>query len=131
MSWNRHDPIEEKRRRLAEQERLLAERMSRLREDLSQSGRPAPELKPEPPVWRMEEEGHSPHRPARPAPARKRNLARQRQRDMVLFFILIFVLILVAAIALYIAKVRNMGPINGALNGGGRIDGSTVAVAQG
>jgi hypothetical protein len=90
MPWNRNDsdPIEIKRRQLAEQERLLAERMSRLTEELQQSGQPAP-IDPksaEPPLWRMEDDATAIHRIPEPASARKGVLARQRQRDMILFF---------------------------------------------
>lgn len=103
MPWNRNDPdpIENKRRQLAEQERLLAEQMSRLTEELQQSGQSAP-IDPkstEPPVWRMEDDTHAVHRILEPTSARKGVLARQRQRDMILFFgcigLLLFVLIIV------------------------------------
>ena len=104
MPWNRNDPdpIEARRRQLAEQERLLAEQMSRLTEELH-SGETLPEnSKPSgPPVWRMEEDSH-PHRVAEPTPARKRNLARQRQRDMILFFIVLGVLLLALGIVLWV-----------------------------
>jgi len=117
MPWHRNDrdPLEAMRRKLAEQERQLARELSRLQEELARSGEPPPvEVKVvEPPVWRMEEDGPVSHRAAEPAPSRKRDLARQRQRDMMLFFILIAVLLLVAGIAFWIAYVRNMGPING------------------
>ena len=115
MAWNRKDkepdPFEEKRRKLAEQERLLAEQMSRLSAELSGE---APDTKPaEPPVWRLEDD--APHtRAADPTPARKRNLARQRQRDMILFFVFIAVFLIVVAIVFYVAYVHNELPNNGA-----------------
>ena len=118
MPWPRNDrdPLEAMRRKLAEQERRVAEEMSRLAEELHQAGEPPPvEVKPvELPVWRMEEDGLSPHRIAEPTPARKRNLARQRQRDMILFFTLLGVLIVVLVIVIWVAYVRNMAPNNGA-----------------
>jgi hypothetical protein len=55
---------------------------------LHHAGEPIPqEIKPsEPPVWRMEDDVLH-HRAVEPTPARKRNLGRQRQRDMIIFFI--------------------------------------------
>jgi hypothetical protein len=116
MSWNRNDPdpLEARRRQLAEQERLLSEQRKRLTELLHQSGESGAHVKPaEPPVWRMEED--SPHQRATdPIPARKRNLARQRQRDMVLCLIFIVVLLVVLGIVLWVAHVHNTAPISGA-----------------
>ena len=115
MLWKRNDPdpLEPRRRQLAEQERLLSEQRRQLTEQLRQSGEPSPaNLKPaEPPVWRMEEDG--PHqRVTDPTPARKRNLARQRQRDMVLFFVFIGLFLIVLVIVLWIAYVHNTAPIS-------------------
>jgi hypothetical protein len=117
MPWNRNDPdpLEARRRQLAEQERLLSEERKRLTEQLHQSGEsPSANVKPaEPPVWRMEEDG--PHeRVTDPTPARKRNLARQRQRDRILVFGLIILLLIVLVIVLWVAYVHNTAPINGA-----------------
>jgi hypothetical protein len=116
MPWNRTDPdpLQARRRQLAEQERLLAEQRRRLTEELLQSGEFSPtSAKPaEPPVWRMEEDGRH-ERAAEPAPARKRNLARQRQRDMILVFGLIILLLIVLAIGLWVAHVHNAAPVNG------------------
>ena len=117
MPWNRNDPdpLEARRRQLAEQERLLSEQRKRLTEQLLQSGESSPaNVKPaEPPVWRMEEDG--PHeRVTDPTPARKRNLARQRQRDRILVFGLIILLLIVLVIVLWVAYVHNTAPINGA-----------------
>ncbi|HUB66988.1 MAG TPA: hypothetical protein VL981_05840 [Candidatus Methylacidiphilales bacterium] len=103
MPWSRpndSDPLEIKRRKLQEQERLLAEQMSRLTEELHKSGEPLPEeIRPsEPPVWRLEEDGaHS--RVAEPAP--RRNLARQRQRDKILFFVLVAILLIVLGLFIW------------------------------
>jgi hypothetical protein len=60
------------------------------------------------------EEDLASHRSAEPTPARKRHLARQRQRDMILFFIVVGVLLVLLIIALWIAYVRNTGPNSGA-----------------
>jgi hypothetical protein len=114
MPWNRNDPdpLEARRRQLAEQERLLSEQRKRLTEQLHPSGE-SPVKPVEPPVWRMEEDG--PHeRITDPTPARKRNLARQRQRDMVLFFVFIGLFLIVLVIVLWVAYVHNTAPINGA-----------------
>jgi hypothetical protein len=115
MAWNRNDPdpLEARRRQLAEQERLLSEQRKRLTEELRQSGEPTPAKPAEPPVWRMEEDGRH-ERVTDPAPARKRNLARQRQRDMVLVFGLIILFLIVVGIVLWVAHVHNTTPINGA-----------------
>lgn len=117
MPWNRNDPdpLEARRRQLAEQERLLAEERRRLTELLHPSGESATaNVKPvEPPVWRMEEDG-SPQRVTEPIPARKRNLARQRQRDMILVFALILLFIIVVVIVLWVAYVHNNAPGTGA-----------------
>lgn len=116
MPWNRNapDPLDAKRRQLAEQERALSEQMSRLTQQLHHSGELLPEeSKPEPPVWRMEDDGSS-QRAVEPTPARKRNLARQRQRDMILFFIFIAVFLIVAGIVLWLAYVHTTALTNGA-----------------
>ena len=116
MPWPRNDsdPLEARRRKLAEQERLLSEQMSRLTEELQHSGEPPPaEAKPvEPPVWRREEDGLF-HRRVDPAPKNKAPLARQRQRDRMLVFIAIGVLLIVVMIVLWIAHVHNGAPNNG------------------
>jgi hypothetical protein len=116
MPWNRNDPdpLEARRRQLAEQERLLVEQRKRLTELLQESSESGANVKPaEPPVWRMEEDSLS-QRVTDPAPVRKRNLARQRQRDMVLCIIFIVVLLIVLGIVLWVAHVHNTVPINGA-----------------
>jgi hypothetical protein len=116
MPWNRNDPdpLEARRRRLAEQERLLAEQRRQLINQLHQSGESAANDKPvEPPVWRMEEDVLH-QRIADPVPARKRNLARQRRRDMILVFGLIILFLIVLVIVLWVAYVHNTAPVNGA-----------------
>jgi hypothetical protein len=52
------------------------------------SGQPAPidPKEAEPPVWRMEDDARAGHRVPEQLPARKGVLARQRRRDMLLFF---------------------------------------------
>src|SRR5260221_3825922 len=106
MPWNRNDPdpLEARRRQLAEAERLLSEQRKKLTEELLQSGESShADLKPtEPPVWRMEEDGRQ-ERVIDPAPPRKRNLARQRQRDRFLFFVFIglFLIVLVIVLVVY------------------------------
>ncbi len=117
MAWNRNvpDPLENKRRSLAERERHLAEQMARLKDALQQSGVPDPaDLRPtEPPVWRMEED-HLPHRTVDPTPARNRNLGSQRRRDMIWFFIFLIVLVAVLSIGIWVAYVHITAPNNGA-----------------
>jgi hypothetical protein len=115
MPWNRNDPdpLEARRRQLAEQERLLSEERRRLTEELRQSGQFSPAKPAEPPVWRMEEDGLH-QRVSDPTPARKRNLARQRQRDMVLFFLFIGLFLIVLVVVLWVAYVHNTAPTNGA-----------------
>lgn len=112
-SWNRNDPdpLEARRQQLAEQERLLSEQRKRLTEQLHQSGESS--AKPaEPPIWRMEEDGLH-QRAAEPTPARKKNLAHQRRRDMVLVFGLIILFLIVLGIVLWVAYVHNTAPANG------------------
>jgi len=115
MPWNRNDPdpLEARRRQLAEQERLLDEQRRLLTEQLHQAGESPSAKPPEPPVWRMEEDGRN-ERVADPTPVRKRNLARQRQRDMILVFGLIILLLIVLGIVLWVIHVHDSAPINGA-----------------
>ena len=113
MPWkhNDPDPLEARRRLLEEQERLLSEQRKRLTELLRESGES--NVKPaEPPVWRREEDGPS-QRDVDPTPSRKRTLARQRQRDMVLACALIILLLIILSIVLWIAYVHNTASING------------------
>ena len=112
MPWNRNepDPLEAKRRLLAEQERALAAQRRQLSEQLRTGELPSGQVKPaEPPVWRMEDD-HGSSRDVDPTPARKRHLARQTQRDMILFFIFIVVLIIVIGAVVWVVYVHNTAP---------------------
>lgn len=104
MPWSRNDdpdPLEAKRRQLEEQQRLLDEQMLQLKRQLSGDELPE-EVKPaEPPVWRMEDD-HQPRRRVELASARKRDLARQRQRDMIIFFVCIIALLLAVLIFMWV-----------------------------
>jgi hypothetical protein len=110
MSWNRNDsdPLEIKRRKLAEQERLLAEQMTRLTHELRNPGEPQPEeiKRNEPPLWRLEDDAH-PRRIAELPSARKRNLARQRRRDLIRLLVFIAVFLIVSGIVLWFAYARH------------------------
>jgi hypothetical protein len=114
LNRNDSDPLEARRRQLAEQERMLSEQRRRLTEELHSTGEsPSGLAKPvEPLVWRMEEDGQ-PDRIAEPTPARKRNLARQRRRDMILVFFLIVLFLIVVGIVLWVAYTHNAAPSNG------------------
>jgi hypothetical protein len=109
MPWprNQPDPLEIRRRELAEQQRLLVEKMSRLNEELHQGPKPAvtEPKQPEPPVWRMEEDSPRPHF-VEPASARPRDLARQRQRDRFVFMICMVLLLLVICVVIWVWKTR-------------------------
>jgi hypothetical protein len=117
MPWSRNDPdpLEARRRQLAEQERLLSEQRRRLTEQLHPSAHiPVAPSKPvEPPVWRMEEDGPTRHI-AEPVPGRRRNLARQRRRDMNFFFFCIVLFLIVLGIVLWVIYVHNSVPVTGA-----------------
>lgn len=109
MPWNRSDsdPIKARRRQLAEQEKLLAERMAQLNRELH-AGPDAPEAKkaPEPPVWRMEDETQRSVASENP-PTAPRVLARQRRRDKVIFFLCIaFLLALILVVAWFWSHVH-------------------------
>ena len=109
MPWTRNepDPLKARKQQLAEQERQLAERMSRLNEELRNGGEPLAAGKnkvPEPPIWRLEEE--TSRRVPELASARRRNLARQRQRDMVVFFLCIVLLLVATGIFIWLWKVH-------------------------
>jgi len=116
MPSNRNDPdpLEARRRHLAERERLLSEERRRLTEQLQPGAGSAGHAKPaEPPVWRMEEDGRQ-HRVTESPRARKRNLARQTRRDMIVVFGLIILFLIVLFIVLWVAYVHNTAPNNGA-----------------
>jgi hypothetical protein len=112
MPWPRNepDPLETRRRQLAEQERLLSEQRRQLTEKLRSSDLAAAK-RAEPPVWRMEDDSPAP-RTLEPSAARRRNLGRQRQNDMILFFVFIAVLLIVG-IVLWVVYVHSTTAING------------------
>jgi hypothetical protein len=107
------DSIEHRRRQLELQERLLAEKMARLSDQLSRGveGLSEPVKPPEPPVWRLEEDSPLERRAAEPAAPRKRNLGRQRQRDMIIFFFMMGALIILIIVVLSLHA--HSQPING------------------
>jgi hypothetical protein len=112
MPWPRNepDPLENRRRQLAEQERLLSQQRRLLTEKLK-SGDAASVKRAEPPVWRMEDDSPAPRAPEI-GTARKRNLGRQRQSDMILFFVFIAVLLIVG-IVLWVVYVHSTAVVNG------------------
>jgi hypothetical protein len=114
MPWNRNDPpdpLEERRRKLQEQERLLAEQVTKLTNQLNPNAEPDPK-QVEPPVWRLEEDHHTPPLSG-PTLAGKRQLARQRQRDLIIFLIAVCILLLVMVIGVWVAYVHNTAPVTG------------------
>ncbi len=107
MPKNRDDssPLETKRRLLEQQERLLAQKRRELKEQLESGGVPeaaAAARIDEPPVWRMEDEPDEHDA----EPARYRHLARQRQRDMIIFFACIGLLLIVIAVLLWVVWIH-------------------------
>jgi len=93
------NPLEAKRRQLEQQERLLAQKRRELKDQLESGGETeAAAHMDEPPVWRMEDEPGE----MEAEPARYRHLARQRRRDMLIFFACIAVLLVVIAVLLWI-----------------------------
>jgi hypothetical protein len=95
------NPLEAKRRLLEQQEKLLAQKRAELKAQLESRGAPeaaAAAKADQPPVWRMEDEPHD----FDPEPARYRHLARQRRRDMIVFFACITVLLIVIAVLLWV-----------------------------
>jgi hypothetical protein len=114
MPWKSKepDPLEDRRRQLEEQSRLLAEQRRKLTDTINGNSPQAPVKSIEPPVWRMEDDG-SRDRPTESS-VRRRQLARQRRRDMLLFFVFIGVLIAVVAVVLWVAYVHNSAPTSGA-----------------
>jgi hypothetical protein len=101
-------PLEEKRRQLEEQERLLTQKRRELKEQLESGGATEAAARvDEPPVWRMEDEPTGPE--AEPAPFR--HLARQRRRDMIIFFACIAVLLVVIAVLLWIILGHGPAPV--------------------
>jgi hypothetical protein len=113
MPWNRNepDPLDARRRQLAEQERHLAKQRRRLTEQLQPSAEAV--RRAEPLVWRTEDDSPV-ARTAEPTPARKRNLARQRQRDMIVVFGLVILFLIVLGMLIWVAYVHNIAPGNSA-----------------
>ncbi len=97
------NPLDAKRRLLEEQERLLAQKRAELQARIETGGAsPAVAHTDEPPVWRMEDEPHEHEL----EPLRYRHLARQRRRDMVIFFACIALLLVVIAVLLWVLYAR-------------------------
>jgi hypothetical protein len=100
------DPLKARRRQLAEQERLLAERMSRLTQELNEdASAPVAVKKNEPPVWRLEEET-APRRAPETVAAPVRVLGRQRQRDMIIFFLCTALLVAICLLVAWLWKTH-------------------------
>jgi hypothetical protein len=96
------NPLDAKRRSLEHQEKLLAQKRAELKAQLESHGEPetaAAAKAEEPPVWRMEDEEPLDYETE---PARYRHLARQRRRDMIVFFACITVLLIVIAVLLWV-----------------------------
>jgi hypothetical protein len=99
------NPLEAKRRLLEQQEKFLAQKRADLKAQLESRGAPeaaAAAKADEPPVWRMEDEPNE----FDAEPARYRHLARQRRRDMIVFFACIGLLLLVIAVLLWVICVH-------------------------
>jgi hypothetical protein len=113
MPWSRSepDPLKARRRQLAEQERLLAERMSQLSQELQGDWAKTAGKKGglEPPVWRMEDEATRYTSPETPA-LRGRALARQRQRDMMIFFLCTALLLAIMGLVFWLWKTHAHSP---------------------
>ena len=102
-------PLEAKRRLLEQQEKLLAQKRAALKAQLESGGAPetaAAAKIDEPPVWRMDDEPND----FDPEPARYRHLARQRRRDMIVFFACIGLLLVVIAVLLWVVWVHTAQP---------------------
>ncbi len=111
MPKNRDEsnPLETKRRLLEEQERLLAQKRRALKQQLESGGAPEAAARvDQPPVWRLEDEPHS--RDMELSSARPRHLARQRQRDMVVFLACMVVLIVVIVVLLCVVWIHSASP---------------------
>ena len=105
------DPLAHKRQFLAEQERLLSERMSKLSDQLERGGEEAGPAKPaEPPVWRLEEDHPVAKARAAESAVRRAGLGKQRQRDKILFFITIGALFIAVIIFVGLAHSHLRGP---------------------
>jgi hypothetical protein len=97
------NPLDAKRRLLEQQEQFLAQKRAELKAQLESRGAPAAAAKvDEPPVWRIEDEPND----YDAEPARYRHLARQRRRDMIVFFACIGLLLLVIVVLLWVVYVH-------------------------
>jgi hypothetical protein len=117
MAWNRNDPdpLEVRRRQLAELEKNLAEQRRRLIEQMEPNGTASAgqAARAEPLVWRNEDDG-PPARTIEPTAARKRNLARQTRRDRIVAVGLILLLLLILVIGFWIAHAHTTSLPTGA-----------------
>jgi hypothetical protein len=111
MPWKRDDPdpLEARRRQLAEQVRALDEQRRKLAEEIQGSG---VVKRAEPLVWRNDDNDTPISRAAEPTPSRRRHLARQRQRDMIAAVGLIILFLIVVGLVVWIAYVHNIAPGN-------------------
>jgi hypothetical protein len=97
------NPLDAKRRALEEQERLLAQKRADLKAQIDGGGTTSSAARiDEPPVWRMEDEPQEHEL----EPAQYRHLARQRRRDMFIFFACIALLLVVIAVLLWVLYAR-------------------------
>jgi hypothetical protein len=109
------DPLHGRRKLLAEQEKLLAERMTKLHEKLARNGEEDPNVPPkppEPPVWRLEEDVQRLPRNTAPS-VNKRVLNRQRRNDQILLCIMMVALIVVVLLVLALAHSHLPGTVAG------------------
>jgi hypothetical protein len=108
------DPLSGKRKLLAEQERLLAERMEQLNRRLANNGEEetGPPKPVEPPVWRLEEDAPV-RRSTEPSSMNRRVLARQRQRDMLIFFVMFVALVVLVVLVMALAHTHLSGTLPG------------------
>lgn len=97
LPWAEEDPVERRRRELAEQSSRLAEQAAALERELHRASEPqtAPAQeqefsRPEPPVWKAEPELIAQPRPAKRVLAAKRR--RDRNRFIVCFILLVGIL---------------------------------------
>jgi hypothetical protein len=111
MPWksSEPDPLKQERRRLEEQQRELAAKARQLQDAIAPG--PDGKVRLEPPVWR--DDNIPDGRAAEPTPARKRHLARQRQRDMFFAIGLVLLLVVVLGMLLWVAYVHNTATVSG------------------
>jgi len=113
MAWNRSepDPLEARRRQLAELEKNLAEQRRRLLEQMQPFSPTTsePVARAEPLVWRNEDDAPLPRAPSRSS-GTTRTTARQTRRDMLVAVSLIILLLIILGLGLWIAHVHNIAP---------------------